>query len=334
MDALIYEMAEIIRDYQHLPPGSVEDHVRNWIMQFPKEVQYDLMDEMVQLMKKHYISQESLRSFLKAVLHDRKNRIRGGVDPVAFWRGTTFLDIQSKGNSQKDLLEELEIVLAGELGIDIDECDGSEEQRYLYIDDGMFSGTRIKNDLKEWISDNSDSLEGLPVRIIVITAVAYSLAEFFLKNEISDLGKELNLDLKLEVLASHWLSNFKKNCENSDVLWPNEIPNNAAVQEFYQAENKTGKVILRTGELVGGKKVFSSPGRRKILEQQLLIESVKIRNSSGYFGKGHRPLGFTQFPSFGFGATIVTYRNCPNNCPLAFWASAGDWMALFPRKNN
>lgn len=30
---------------------------------------------------------------------------------------------------------------------------------------------------------------------------------------------------------------------------------------------------------------------------------------------------------------MVTFRNCPNNCPLAFWV--GDpWYPLFPRLNN
>ena len=31
-----------------------------------------------------------------------------------------------------------------------------------------------------------------------------------------------------------------------------------------------------------------------------------------------RPLGFSSF-GVGFGSTIVTYRNCPNNAPLALW---------------
>ena len=31
---------------------------------------------------------------------------------------------------------------------------------------------------------------------------------------------------------------------------------------------------------------------------------------------------------------FVTYRNCPNNCPLALWIEQDDFPALFPRKTN
>jgi hypothetical protein len=35
----------------------------------------------------------------------------------------------------------------------------------------------------------------------------------------------------------------------------------------------------------------------------------------------------------GFGALIVTFRNCANNCPLGFWVD-DPWYPLFPRKTN
>lgn len=34
----------------------------------------------------------------------------------------------------------------------------------------------------------------------------------------------------------------------------------------------------------------------------------------------------------GFGAMVVTYRNCPNNCPVALWWSVDSFVPLFPRK--
>ena len=33
-----------------------------------------------------------------------------------------------------------------------------------------------------------------------------------------------------------------------------------------------------------------------------------------------RPLGNMVLEALGFGSLHVTFRNCPNNCPLAFWA--------------
>ncbi len=37
--------------------------------------------------------------------------------------------------------------------------------------------------------------------------------------------------------------------------------------------------------------------------------------------------------TLGFGSLVVTFRNCPNNAPLALWV--GDpWYPLFPRTTN
>jgi hypothetical protein len=49
--------------------------------------------------------------------------------------------------------------------------------------------------------------------------------------------------------------------------------------------------------------------------------------------KYQRPLGNMLLETLGFGSLIVTFRNCPNNAPLALWA--GDpWHPLFPRTTN
>lgn len=37
--------------------------------------------------------------------------------------------------------------------------------------------------------------------------------------------------------------------------------------------------------------------------------------------------------TLGFGSLIVTFSNCPNNAPLAFWVDS-PWYPLFPRATN
>lgn len=67
--------------------------------------------------------------------------------------------------------------------------------------------------------------------------------------------------------------------------------------------------------------------------KSLLDDGVKIRGMCPHLNKYQRPLGNMILETLGFGSTIVTFRNCPNNAPLAFWA--GDpWYPLFPRKTN
>jgi hypothetical protein len=78
-----------------------------------------------------------------------------------------------------------------------------------------------------------------------------------------------------------------------------------------------------------------------LLEQQFLLAGLKIRSFYRNPQAVLRPLGYHCLKDLGFGATVVTYRNCPNNCPLAWWwdtaaipasRSRGRWYPLFPRK--
>ena len=69
------------------------------------------------------------------------------------------------------------------------------------------------------------------------------------------------------------------------------------------------------------------------LPDTLLASGLHIRSICPYLNVYQRPLGNMVLETFGFGALVVTFRNCPNNAPLALWA--GDpWYPLFPRKTN
>ena len=84
--------------------------------------------------------------------------------------------------------------------------------------------------------------------------------------------------------------------------------------------------------------VFSSEAGRQLLESEFLIAGVKIRTLTQSPKDFIRPLGLGNF-GVGFGSLLVTYRNCPNNCPLALWwgdpeATSGalHWYPLLSRK--
>ena len=68
-----------------------------------------------------------------------------------------------------------------------------------------------------------------------------------------------------------------------------------------------------------------------VLEQEFLKRGATIKLENQNLKDYARPLGNIVLQRFGFGALIVTYRNCANNCPLVFWA--GDYP-LFERDNN
>ncbi|MDQ3109751.1 MAG: hypothetical protein M3R17_07630 [Bacteroidota bacterium] len=84
---------------------------------------------------------------------------------------------------------------------------------------------------------------------------------------------------------------------------------------------------------------FSSSANRIRFENIMLhkglqiIENIQTRPSPGL-----RPLGFTS-PShkiLGLGTLFFTWRNIPNNCPLAFWwrVPSHSFQGLFPLKGR
>ena len=88
-------------------------------------------------------------------------------------------------------------------------------------------------------------------------------------------------------------------------------------------------------------KVFKTNEGRQVLENELVIAGIKINSFSSTASKVLKPLGYSPFINFGFGAVMTTYRNCPNNCPLAFWWGSpkaksshpfSKWYPLLARK--
>ena len=118
---------------------------------------------------------------------------------------------------------------------------------------------------------------------------------------------------------------------SSDVLRPASIPDTVEVKQYVEA--MTYKPNLRIPGNVGSNSLFSSEEGRNLLEQEFLKAGVRIRQMCPNLGVTQRPLGHISLETLGFGSLIVTFRNCPNNAPLALWV--GDpWYALFPRTTN
>lgn len=156
-----------------------------------------------------------------------------------------------------------------------------------------------------------------------------------MKGAAKDFGK----DFKFEVWAAVRLENRKYHKNTSEILWPRAIPEDAAVAR-YLAKPHRFPFEPRTFDGKLGHPVFSSDAGRALLETEMLKAGAKIIEFSKNPSEIVRPLGFGAF-GVGFGATLVTYRNCPNNCPLAWWwgdpsYSAGHpfskWYPLLQRK--
>ena len=322
--ALLASIAGTIADYrQGEIPTPDADHVDTWIKQFDAAVQDPMLVELDHVLKKTYVARADVQKFIGAIVTASK---LAGSNPCDFWKKANFLNIQGAGNSQREMLESFEAVLQKTCGLSLGDC-GSEDGPHIYLDDVIFTGNRIRNDLIAWIQSSAPSAAKVHVVVIGFHRGGQWYASTGIEEGAKACGK------KVDIRWWHFIEieDRKKYISESDVLRPSSIPDDAAVQAYVQSLKYSP--VLRSGNSLGEKKFFSSDAGRSLLELELLKAGAHIRSICPNLNQYQRPLGNMLLQTLGFGALIVTFRNCANNCPLAFWVD-DPWYPLFPRKTN
>lgn len=322
--SLLKSIASTIADYR---AGEIDapgpEHLDTWIKQFNSEVQEPMLEELDHVLEQTYISKATVQKFLSSLV---KNRDLTGGDLRAFWENVKFLDIQGGGNSQREMLRMFDTLLQEECELEIDDC-GGDPDAYLYLDDGIFTGNRIRNDINSWIQ--SDAPQNAKVH--VVTIAQHRGGQYYAKT-----GIERAAQLAGKKIDVHWwrcveIEDRKTYVNSSDVLRPTCLPDDELTQAYVRGLKYSP--VLRKPGCVGNNKFFSSEEGRHLMEQELLKAGARIRSMCSSLNVYQRPLGNMVLETLGFGSLLVTFRNCPNNCPLAFWV--GDpWYPLFPRTPN
>lgn len=323
MNQLLQAVATVIADYrQGEIPEPNPDHVGRWIAQFDPGVRQDVLREVAHVLGKTYLSRARCEQFVQAVANSPK---LAGDDPGTFWRNASFLHIQQGGQSQADMLRLFAATLRHNFGIN--PLPQGPSDTFIYLDDVSFSGNRILNDLRAWIAGAAPP--NCTVHIIVMAL--HSGGQFYANMELNKAAKAVGKTIAFKWWRSDELEDRRSHTDNSDVLRPTKIPDDPRVAAYVAA--MTYKPVLRSPGNVGGLAFFSSDAARQLLEQEFLKVGCRIREICPNLPVRHRPLGFMALETLGFGTMIATYRNCPNNAPLALWV--GDpWIPLLPRKNN
>ena len=329
---LLNSFATRIADYRagELPSPS-PDHVERWLRQFPKNIQLPLLRELAHVLGVTYFTRSFVEIFLDRLI---LNRNLTGDNPCEFWRRTALLDIQQNGNSQKEMLALFARSLLRQCGFSVAPRREATDQ-YVYLDDVLFTGSRIGSDLVRWIAEDAPSRA--TVDIIVIAT--HSLGEWQCKERLAKEAQAQGKMIQVRFWKAISFENRKKYRDSSEVLWPAILPVDDQLQRYMGQESR----FPFEARAVGGRprnEIFSSEQGRQLLEQELLRAGMRIRSYSRNPSSAMRPLGFSGF-GLGFGSTIVTFRNCPPNCPLALWwgdpeadtsSPLSRWYPLFPRK--
>jgi len=329
LDDLSTSIADTIKTYRSGDLARpTPEHVTRWASQFTPANQLAFLREFDHVIKKTFFTEQNVKEFLGNLVTNNK---LAGTDPASYWKSAHFLKIQQNGQSQKEMLKLFANCLGEQCGLNLNEC-GEPDGDYIYLDDVMFSGNRVGNDLRAWITNHAPQQATVHVIIVALHLSGSYLTGENLKGVIKKSGKTI----AIKYWRALGIENRKSHKNSSNVLWPTSIPDVSEVQEYmalpcgFPFEPRVARDALIVP--------FSSEQGRQVLEDEFLIAGAKIRALSENPKASMRPLGYSPF-GVGFGSTIVTYRNCPNNCPLALWwgdpevtSGALHWYPLLPRK--
>lgn len=323
-DELAASIAEKLADYRYGEIAAPDaQHVELWGGQFPKAVRSTVLSEMNTVLSHNYLSRDLAVRFLNGLLGNDK--LTGG-DAKNFWSNANVLNIQQNGNSQAEMVALFDGLSKSKFG---SLAEPKSPSSYIYIDDVIFTGNRVANDLINWFQNGAPS--GAVVHIIVLAM--HRSGSWWIRQKLDKFAKESGRKFEYHLWFGVEIENRKTYRNASEIYWPVSLPPSAS-------EYALGRYPFEARTPGGTGTPFSSEANRQILEGALLEAGMKIRGFSAQPAANLRPLGFSSF-SVGFGATIVTYRNCPNNAPLALWwgdpdAAPGhpfrNWRPLTPRK--
>jgi len=321
---LIASIADTIKDYRYgeiVAPDAA--HVERWVDQFAANVRILVLAELDHVLKHTYLNRAAVRTFLTGLITNAK---LAGTDPCVFWRGVKFLNIQGSGNSQREMLSLFDSFLQKHCSFHVEDC-GVNANTFIYIDDAIFSGNRVLKDLSAWITNSAPA----KAKIHIVTVAYHRGGQNYAETKIAEAAQAASKAITLKWWCCVELEDRKSHINTSDVLRPRNLPEDASVSKY--VESLKFPPFFRTQDSLGEHRFFSSELGRCALEQEMLKAGAKIRDLCPHLNKYQRPLGNMVLETLGFGSTIVTFRNCPNNAPLAFWAGT-PWYPLFARKTN
>jgi hypothetical protein len=327
-DAIIDEAGKVLKIVSDYWSEPTLDSIERWLDQFDEEVRLKLISEMRHILSKSYLSKDAVQEFLKGLISAPK---LVGANAASFWRRANFFRSQKGGDSQHELLELFDGILEQECGFGLAGC-ASDDGPVIYIDDILLSGNRLVNDLRDWIPEEAPN----DCILHAIFVGVHSGGSYYADKSLREMG--LNAGKKIEPKLWRVLSleNFSNSGASADVYRLRKLPDDEETARYIHEHVKGDPALMRPEKESNKSTFFSSEENRNLLEQVFWSAGLGIRDIAPDLKETHRPLGYTSINSnnkLGFGSLVLTYRNCPNNCPLAYWV--GDpWHPLFPRKTN
>ena len=177
-DDLLASIAATTADYREADgEAPTPERIERWVGQFDAAVQLPILREMDHVLKRTYFSRARTAKFLAGLFQTEK---LVGEDPCAFWKGVKLLDIQGGGASQKEMLALFSKVLEKQCGFEAADC-GAAPHAFVYLDDAIFTGNRVRRDLETWIAEQAPA----EAKVHVITNALHIAGQYYAKMQKS-----------------------------------------------------------------------------------------------------------------------------------------------------
>lgn len=308
----------MLNDDQSVNSSLLRNHINLWVSQFDDSEKEFMVEITAKLLEQRFITKDEEICFVKA-LFQNPSLLKNGTMPDP-------LTIQRKGQSQARLVQHY-TSHANTLNISY------STDSVIYLDDFIFSGGRVFEDLSNWIP-----LQNKSYRIYVVV-IGYHTniwrIEKLLKEKIALTNRSKGINLTLNILRCIELENRLVKKNQSDVLWPmNNFFQNERYQHLIDPSFK-----YRDGFIATPQSFFKNNDERVRLENICLKYGFEIISRCHNPNSRTKPLGIHRY-NYGFGGLVFSYKNCPNNTPLIFWWGSSDpsdpmynqWHPLMPRR--
>lgn len=346
-DIMEKELAEIIKGFRQnfIEIEINQGHVHKWISQFNPDTQHIILQETLHILKKWYFGQDKIELFLTETIEYLRSENKNSIDEDPL-KGIYFLDIQESGKSQSKLIELLKYHVNEKYKCSIRTGNMGNEKYYVYLDDGLFTGSRLRKDIKRCLDIIP---EGARIDVIYIIACRSGLD--FSRNELKEVCKTKNIEINIH--------RWREICNNKTITRQGNVVSYESVQECLWPSTKLAKLqevsaYVEKLEELNGKRVyycfrnarygytegiFSDLINRDIVEEEFLKKGITILENIQEH-KGLYPLGYNLTPSFGFGSFCATDLNISNTCPIVLWwgnvikkgNELDNWYPLLPRR--
>lgn len=339
---LCEQISSIIKDYRSGELDIIINaaHVEKWATQFSKNTQKIVLAETLHILSTWYYPKSKIKDYFLVKIENFLTKKYKFNSEQEMLKEIAFVSVQKVGNSQKQLVEMMRELVHDQYMVSLNVDNGTNYMHYVYIDDGLYSGSRARKDIRVLI-EMLPKGSTLDVFYLVAGTQNFSYTVETLKECAVENSVILSFYSAFPLCNNHVANRtddggFDRHERTQTCLWPDILLENEESIKEYQTSLclSAGQeyYLYRRAPWTNDKGIFTSVQNRNIVEKEFLKKGIEIVKSI-HDPKGKYPLGYNTFPSFGLGSFCASDLNISNTCPLVLWWSI-DWYPLLPRRVN